>query len=64
MTVPGNRDQLLDLTQDRDWSPYDLAVNNLISRLRQKIDVDPKNPQIIKTVRGAGDLFTPAVSKK
>ena len=59
-----NRDQLLDLTRGRDWSPFDRSIDNLISRLRRKIEADPANPQLIKTVRGAGYVFTPKVTRR
>lgn len=59
-----NRDQLLDSTQGRDWSPFDRSIDNLISRLRRKIEADPAKPQLIKTVRGAGYVFTPEVSRR
>ena len=59
-----NRDQLLDATQGRDWSPYDRSIDNLISRLRRKIEADPAKPQLIKTVRGAGYVFTPKVTRR
>ena len=49
-----NRDQLLDITQGREAHAFDRAVDNQISRLRRKIEVDPKNPKIIKTVWGGG----------
>lgn len=49
-----NRDQLLDITQGREAHAFDRAVDNQISRLRRKIESDPKNPQIIKTVWGGG----------
>ena len=57
-----NRDQLLDITQDRGWSPFDRSVDNLVCRLRRKIESDPQNPQLIKTVRGAGYVFTAKVA--
>ena len=59
-----NRDQLLDSTQGRDWSPFDRSIDNLISRLRRKIEADPARPQLIKTVRGAGYVFTPQVTRR
>ena len=49
-----SRDQLLDLTRGRDASPYDRSVDVQISRLRRKLEADPKDPQMIKTVRGGG----------
>lgn len=49
-----SRDQLLDLTKNRLAGPYDRSVDIQISRLRQKIECDQKNPQLIKTVRGGG----------
>lgn len=58
-----NRDQLLDMTQNRDWSPYDRSIDNSISRLRQKIEADPKNPKLIKTVRGVGYVFAAKVAR-
>ncbi len=59
-----NRDQLIDLTQGRDSTPFDRSIDTQVSRLRKRIEVDPKDPQIIKTVWGGGYVFTPAVKKK
>jgi two-component system phosphate regulon response regulator OmpR len=54
---PLNRDQLLNLTQNRDWDPYDRSIDIRITRLRKKIEPDPEKPQVIKTVRGIGYMF-------
>jgi two-component system OmpR family response regulator len=56
-----SRDQLLDLTRGRDAIPFDRSIDIQVSRLRRKIEVDPKEPEIIKTVRGTGYTFTPGV---
>ena len=48
------RDQLLDLTQGREAAAFDRAIDNQVSRLRRKIESDPKMPDIIKTVWGGG----------
>lgn len=53
-----SRDQLLDLTQGRDAEVFDRSVDNQVSRLRRKIERDPANPQLIKTVWGGGYRFT------
>lgn len=53
-----SRDELLDITKNRAISPFDRSIDVQISRLRHKIEADPKNPQLIKTVRGGGYLFT------
>jgi two-component system, OmpR family, response regulator len=58
-----SRDQLLDLTRGRDAVPFDRSVDVQISRLRRKLEIDPKEPQIIKTVRGGGYVFTCEVSR-
>jgi two-component system OmpR family response regulator len=49
-----SRDQLLDLTRGRDAAPFDRSVDNQVSRLRRKIEQDPKRPTIIKTHWGGG----------
>ena len=49
-----SRDHLLDLTQGREAQAFDRAVDNQISRLRRKIEADPKSPVFIKTVWGEG----------
>ena len=54
---PLSRDQLLNLTQNRDWDPYDRSIDIRITRLRKKIEPDPEKPQVIKTVRGIGYMF-------
>ena len=58
-----SRDRLLDLTHGRHGSPFDRVMDNLVSRLRRKLGCDPKNPAFIKTVRGVGYMFSPAVTK-
>lgn len=58
---PLNRDQLMDLARGRDWSPYDRSIDTQVGRLRKKIEQDPSNPELIKTVRGLGYVFTPKV---
>jgi two-component system, OmpR family, response regulator len=51
------RDQLLDLTSGRDTQPFDRSIDNQISRLRRKVEQDPANPQLIKTIWGDGYQF-------
>ncbi len=55
-----SRDQILNLTKGRDAFPFDRSIDNQISRLRKKIEVDPQNPSLIKTVWGDGYMFTPS----
>ena len=57
------RDQLLDLTSGRDAQPFDRSIDNQISRLRKKLEADPKNPAIIKTVWGDGYVFSADVGE-
>ncbi len=52
-----NRDQLLNLSHNRDWDPFDRSIDIRITRLRRKIETEPSKPQIIKTVRGVGYMF-------
>lgn len=54
-----NRDQLLELAHDRNWDPFDRSIDIRISRLRRKIENDPKKPAVIRTVRGMGYLYDP-----
>lgn len=54
-----SRDQILNLTQHRDWDPYDRSIDIRITRLRRKIEKDPSNPTLIKTVRGIGYIYVP-----
>jgi two-component system phosphate regulon response regulator OmpR len=54
-----SRDQLLTLTRNREWEPFDRSIDIRIARLRRKIEADPEKPRTIKTVRGAGYIFIP-----
>ncbi|MFO1056395.1 MAG: response regulator [Dongiaceae bacterium] len=56
------RDRLLDLARGRSAVPFDRSIDVQVSRLRRKIEPDPAEPTLIKTVRGGGYLFTPAVA--
>lgn len=53
-----NRDQLLDLSQGRGGGPLDRGIDILVSRIRRKIESNPRDPQTIKTVRSGGYIFT------
>ncbi len=58
-----SRDQLLDFTHDLDAPAFDRSVDVQIARLRKKIEPDPQNPRIIKTVRNAGYIFAAIVEE-
>ena len=54
-----NRDQLLELAHDRGWDPFDRSIDIRILRLRKKIERNPGQPELIRTVRGVGYIFDP-----
>jgi two-component system, OmpR family, response regulator len=56
------RDQLVDMTQGREADPLDRSIDVQVSRLRHRLGDDPKDPQLIKTVRGEGYVLAVAVS--
>jgi two-component system OmpR family response regulator len=56
------RDQLLDLTRGRAANVFDRSIDVQISRLRRKIEEDPKEPEFIKTVRSGGYVFSAVVT--
>ncbi|MDG1664000.1 MAG: response regulator [Pseudomonadales bacterium] len=58
-----SREQLLDLTHGREAKAFDRSIDNLISRLRRKVEIDTANPKIIKTVRGGGYTLAMPVTK-
>jgi DNA-binding response OmpR family regulator len=57
-----SRDFLLEQTRGREPGPYDRTIDVQVGRLRKKLEVDPENPQILKSIRGAGYIFIPAVT--
>ena len=52
-----SEDNIMDLLKGHDWSPFDRSIDTLVGRLRRKIEADPDNPRLIKTVRGVGYVF-------
>ncbi|WP_119681608.1 response regulator [Indioceanicola profundi] len=58
------RDQLLDLTKGRAAEVFDRSIDNQVSRLRRKVEADPRNPILIKTVWGGGYCFAADVSAR
>jgi len=57
-----SRDFLLEQTRGREAAPFDRTIDVQIGRLRRKLEPDAENPQIIKSVRGAGYIFIPPVA--
>jgi two-component system, OmpR family, response regulator len=57
-----SRDFLLEQTRGREAAPFDRTVDVLMGRLRKKIEADAQQPQILKSVRGAGYILVVPVS--
>lgn len=54
-----SRDQLLTMTRNREWEPFDRSIDIRVTRLRRKVEADPDRPRAIRTVRGAGYMYVP-----
>lgn len=59
-----SRDDLMGHIHGRSAGPFDRAIDVQIGRLRRKIETDPANPELIKSVRGAGYLFAARVARR
>ena len=57
-----NRDQLIEMTQARDAGPFDRSIDLQVSRLRKRLNDNPKDPAIIKTSRGEGYVLAAEVA--
>jgi len=57
-----SRESIMNMSQRRDWNPFDRSVDLRIMRLRKKIEPDPEHPRYIRTVRNEGYLFVPGGS--
>jgi two-component system OmpR family response regulator len=57
-----SRDFLLEQTRGREAGPFDRTIDVQVGRLRKKIEANPDDPQIIKSVRGAGYILVPPVT--
>lgn len=58
-----SRDFLLEQTRRREAGPFDRTIDVQVGRLRKKIEADADDPQIIKSVRGAGYILVPPVAR-
>ena len=56
-----SRESLLDLTQGRNSGSFERSIDVLVSRIRRKIETDPQDATMIKTVHSGGYMFTPRV---
>ena len=57
------RAQIMDLIKGEEWDTFDRAIDLQVSRLRKKIEVQPNQPRLIKTVRNAGYYFAVDVTR-
>jgi DNA-binding response OmpR family regulator len=57
------RERLLQLVVGRKWQPYDRTIDQHISRVRRKLEQDPKQPELIKSIRGQGYLFAAQIER-
>ena len=54
-----SRERILNLSQQKDWDPFDRSVDLRIMRLRKKVEPDPQHPRFIRTIRNEGYVFVP-----
>ena len=59
----GEFDLLMDLTRGRSLEAFDRSIDAQVGRLRKKIEADPKNPMLVKSVRNVGYVFTGKVDR-
>jgi two-component system OmpR family response regulator len=59
-----SRDQLLDRLRGRVAQAFDRSIDVAVMRLRRKIEIDPAHPELIKTVRNGGYVFTATVASE
>jgi two-component system OmpR family response regulator len=57
-----SRDFLLEQTRGREAGPFDRTIDVQVGRLRRKLEADADDPQLIKSVRGAGYILVPPVA--
>jgi len=53
-----SREQLLDVTKGSAEEAFDRSIDAHVSRLRHKLGDDPRKPQLLRTIRGAGYLLS------
>ncbi|MEQ8224056.1 MAG: response regulator [Candidatus Eremiobacterota bacterium] len=53
-----SREKIMDLSRGQAFTAFDRSIDANISRLRQKIEKDPKKPELIKTIWGVGYVFS------
>jgi two-component system OmpR family response regulator len=58
-----SREQLIDLARGSTHVAFDRSIDVQVSRLRYKLEQDPKNPALIRTIRNAGYIFLPEVTR-
>lgn len=58
-----SRDVIMTLLKGQEWAPLDRSIDALVARLRKKIEPDPENPSIIRTVRGVGYVLATDVTR-
>ena len=58
-----SRDALVDMLRGYERDPFDRSIDNRVTRLRRKIELEPAAPAYIRTVRGEGYLFNPKGDK-
>ena len=59
-----SRDQLLDMTRHRSAGPFDRSIDVMVGKLRRKIEGNPREPALIKTVHGAGYVLAAPVTTR
>lgn len=58
-----SRDTIMDQLKGHAWTPLDRSIDNMVAKLRKKIEVSPESPMLLKTVRGVGYTFAARVKK-